>query len=65
MCGVIYFIADFIAQPFFGWFALGVTVSLELMFDTPPEQLWQAVLRRKGGWRNKLRAQMPEDLSWN
>ncbi len=39
--------------------------SLELVFDTPPEKLWQAVLRRKGGWRNKLRAQMPEDLSWN
>jgi len=39
--------------------------SLELVFDTPPEKLWTAVLTRKGGWRNKLRAQMPEDLSWN
>lgn len=39
--------------------------SVELIFETPPEQLWQTVLRRKGGWRNKLRAQMPEDLSWN
>jgi putative transcriptional regulator len=39
--------------------------SLELIFETAPEQLWQIVLRRKGGWRNKLRAQMPEDLSWN
>jgi len=39
--------------------------SLELVFDVPPEKLWQTVLRRKGGWRNKLRAQMPEDLSWN
>jgi len=39
--------------------------SQELIFDTPPEQLWQTVLRRKGGWRNKLRAQIPEDLSWN
>jgi len=39
--------------------------SLELVFDTRPEQLWQTVLRRKGGWKNKLRAQMPEDLSWN
>ena len=39
--------------------------SLELVFNTPTEQLWQTVLRRKGGWRNKLRAQMPEDLSWN
>jgi putative transcriptional regulator len=39
--------------------------SLELVFDTPPEKLWAEVLTRKGGWRNKLRAQMPEDLSWN
>lgn len=39
--------------------------SLEMIFETPPEQLWQTVLRRKGGWRNKLRAQLPEDLSWN
>ena len=39
--------------------------SLELVFDTPADQLWQAVLHRKGGWRNKLRAQMPEDLSSN
>ena len=39
--------------------------SLELVFDTPPEKLWTEVLTRKGGWRNKLRAQMPEDLSWN
>lgn len=39
--------------------------SLELIFDTPPAQLWQTVLRRKGGWRNKLLAQSPEDLSWN
>jgi len=39
--------------------------STELIFEIPPEQLWHTVLRRKGGWRNKLRAQMPEDLSWN
>jgi putative transcriptional regulator len=39
--------------------------SLELVFDTPPESLWETVLRRKGGWKNKLLAQMPEDLSWN
>jgi putative transcriptional regulator len=39
--------------------------SLELVFETPPEQLWQKVLQRKGGWKNKLLAQMPEDLSWN
>ncbi len=39
--------------------------SLELVFETSPENLWQKVLQRKGGWKNKLLAQMPEDLSWN
>ena len=39
--------------------------SLELVFETPPEQLWQVILHRKGGWKNKLLSQMPEDLSWN
>ncbi len=39
--------------------------SLDLVFETPPEQLWQNILRRKGGWQNKLLAQMPEDLSRN
>lgn len=39
--------------------------SLELVFELPPEKLWAEILRRKGGWRNKLLAQMPEDLSWN
>lgn len=39
--------------------------SLELVFETPPKQLWQKVLQRKGGWKNRLLAQTPEDLSWN
>jgi putative transcriptional regulator len=39
--------------------------SVELVFETPPEELWQKVLHRKGGWKNKLLAQMPEDLAWN
>lgn len=39
--------------------------SLELIFDTPPEKLWRTVLQRKGGWRNHLLAQSPDDLSWN
>lgn len=39
--------------------------SMDLVFDTPPDQLWQKVLHHKGGWKNKLLAQMPEDLSWN
>ena len=38
--------------------------SLELVFDTACEQLWQTILRRKG-WKYKLLAQMPEDLSAN
>ena len=38
--------------------------SLELVFDTAPEQLWQEILRRKG-WKYKLLAQSPEDLSLN
>jgi putative transcriptional regulator len=39
--------------------------SLELVFETPPEQLWQNILKSKGGWKNKLLSQMPDDLSWN
>ena len=38
--------------------------SLELVFDTDCDQLWQNILRRKG-WKYKLLAQMPEDLSAN
>jgi putative transcriptional regulator len=39
--------------------------SLELVFETPPDKLWEKVLHEKGGWKNRLLAQMPEDLSWN
>jgi putative transcriptional regulator len=39
--------------------------TLELVFETPPEQLWQKVLKSKGGWQNRLLAQMPDDLSLN
>jgi putative transcriptional regulator len=38
--------------------------SLELVFDTAHDQLWQTILRRKG-WKYKLLAQMPEDPSAN
>ena len=38
--------------------------SLDLVFETKPEELWQVVLRKKG-WRYKLLSQMPEDLSLN
>ena len=39
--------------------------SLELVFETPPDQLWQKILRTKGGWKNKLLSQMPDDPSLN
>lgn len=39
--------------------------SLELVFDTPPEELWPKILKSKGGWKNKLLSQMPDDLSLN
>ena len=39
--------------------------SVPLVFDTPPEQLWRKILLDKGGWKNKLLAQMPDDLSLN
>lgn len=38
--------------------------SLDLVFDTKPEELWQNILRQKG-WKYRLLAQMPEDLSRN
>ncbi|HEV2395240.1 MAG TPA: YqgE/AlgH family protein [Verrucomicrobiae bacterium] len=38
--------------------------SLELVFDTRPDELWQKVLRKKG-WQYRLLSQMPEDLSLN
>jgi putative transcriptional regulator len=38
--------------------------SLELVFETDPAQLWQKILQQKG-WKYKLLAQMPEDLSLN
>jgi putative transcriptional regulator len=38
--------------------------TLELVFDTDPEQLWRIVLNQKG-WKYRLLAQMPEDVSLN
>jgi putative transcriptional regulator len=38
--------------------------SLDLVFETKPEQLWQKILSQKG-WRYRLLAQMPEDPSLN
>jgi putative transcriptional regulator len=38
--------------------------TLELVFETEPEQLWRTILNQKG-WKYRLLAQMPEDLSLN
>jgi len=38
--------------------------SLELVFETEPDKLWQMILQQKG-WKYKLLSQMPEDLSLN
>jgi putative transcriptional regulator len=38
--------------------------TLDLVFDTNPERLWQKILREKG-WQYRVLSQMPEDLSWN
>ena len=38
--------------------------SLDLVFDTDHDQLWQKILQKKG-WKYKLLSQMPEDLSAN
>ncbi len=38
--------------------------SLELVFDTSGDKLWKAILRQKG-WKYKLLADSPEDLSAN
>jgi putative transcriptional regulator len=38
--------------------------SIELVFNTSPDQLWKKILSRKG-WQYRLLSQMPEDLSLN
>jgi len=38
--------------------------SLDLVFSTEPEKLWRGILRQKG-WKYRLLADMPEDLSLN
>ena len=38
--------------------------SLELVFDTSPDDLWRNILRQKG-WKYRLVAEMPEDVSLN
>lgn len=38
--------------------------SIDLVFHSEPEKLWQTLLRQKGG-KYRFIAESPEDLSWN
>lgn len=38
--------------------------SIDLVFFPKPSELWQHILRQKG-WKYRLLAEAPEDLSWN
>jgi putative transcriptional regulator len=38
--------------------------TLDLVFETDPEELWSMILRQKG-WKYRLLAEMPEDISLN
>jgi putative transcriptional regulator len=38
--------------------------SLDLVFHPQPEKLWKTILAEKG-WKYKLIAESPDDLSWN
>lgn len=38
--------------------------SLDLIFNPDPEKLWQSILENKG-WKFRLIADAPDDLSWN
>jgi putative transcriptional regulator len=38
--------------------------TVDLVFNTGPDHMWKQILGRKG-WRQRLLADGPEDLSWN
>ncbi|MBI4326972.1 MAG: YqgE/AlgH family protein [Chloroflexi bacterium] len=38
--------------------------SIDLVFNSNLSSLWQEILRKKG-WKYRLAAESPEDLSWN
>jgi putative transcriptional regulator len=38
--------------------------SLDIIFNTPADKLWQSILGNKG-WKYRLLSEAPEDLSWN
>ena len=39
--------------------------TLELVFDTPPDQLWRHILQLRNNWEERLLAEAPDDLSAN
>lgn len=39
--------------------------SLHLVFEVPPEKLWQTILRQNENWRYQVLSEMPEDPSLN
>jgi putative transcriptional regulator len=39
--------------------------SIELVFDTPADKLWQTVLRTRADWRSRALSEMPDDPSLN
>ena len=39
--------------------------SLNLVFETSPESLWQVILRQKESWKCQVLSEMPEDPSLN
>ena len=38
--------------------------NIELVFNTPPGELWPMIIKQKG-WQYRLLSGAPEDLSWN
>lgn len=39
--------------------------SLDLIFETDANKLWQLIVGKKDGWKYRLLSQMPDDLSMN
>ena len=39
--------------------------TLDAVFHSAPETLWQHILRGKGDWQHRLLSASPEDLAWN
>jgi putative transcriptional regulator len=44
---------------------ISVPATLDLVFHTPPEELWRHILRKRRRWQDRLLAEAPDDLSAN